>query len=141
MHVFPLAGCVSSRAQRCEGGRTLTAEVVFVDEFDRASAADEIVVFELDGVRYEIYLSRENATKLRDAFAAWIGAARQTATRQRRHLFSTTLDSAEAAAMRRAAIRQWAWTYGHGVAVHGRIPREVLKAYEAAHARKVRHTT
>ncbi|MCV7220387.1 histone-like nucleoid-structuring protein Lsr2 [Mycolicibacterium elephantis] len=116
----------------------MTAEVASVDEFDRISAADEIVVFELDGVRFEIYLSRENAAKLREAFAPWIKSARQTASRQRRHLFSTTLNSAEAAAMRRAAIRQWAWTHGHGVAVHGRIPRDVLNAYEAAHARKVR---
>ncbi len=119
----------------------MTAEVAFVDEFDRTSAADEIVVFELDGVNYEIYLSRENAAKLREAFASWIGAARQTATRQRRHLFSTTLYSAEDAAMRRAAIRQWAWTYGHGVAVHGRIPRDVMKAYDAAHGRKARQAT
>ncbi|MGE2688335.1 Lsr2 dimerization domain-containing protein [Mycolicibacterium pulveris] len=114
----------------------MSAGAAFVDEFDRTSAADEIVVFELDGVSYEIYLSRENARKLRDTFASWISAARQTAVRQRSHLFSTTLDSAEAAAMRRAAIRQWAWTYGHGVAVHGRIPRDVLKAYEAAQGRK-----
>ncbi|MGV0765240.1 Lsr2 dimerization domain-containing protein [Mycolicibacterium sp. XJ647] len=115
----------------------MSAEVAFVDEYDRTSAAEEIVVFELDGVRYEIYLSRENAKKLRDTFASWIGSARQTAIRQRTHLFSTKLDSAEAAAMRRAAVRQWAWMYGHGVAVHGRIPRDVLKAYEAAHGRKV----
>ena len=47
---------------------------MLVDDLDGGDA-DETVKFALDGVQYEIDLSKKNATKLRDAFAPYLGAA------------------------------------------------------------------
>src|ERR1041385_7040244 len=50
--------------------------VVLEDDLDGGSA-DETVKFGLDGVDYEIDLSKNNAAKLRDAFAPYIAGARK----------------------------------------------------------------
>ena len=44
-----------------------------VDDLDGGDA-DETVKFALDGVQYEIDLSKDNAAKLRDVFAPYVGA-------------------------------------------------------------------
>lgn len=54
--------------------------IEIVDDCD-GSAADEMVAFEIDGVGYEIDLSRTNAAALRAHFAAWIPHARTLPTR------------------------------------------------------------
>ena len=111
----------------------MALDVVFADVVDYPVTADETVEFELDGVRYEVDLSRHNAMQLRGDFELWINTARRTGGRRRlRRSSSESPGQAVLAAERRAAIRQWARTNGYGVAVHGRIPRKVLEAYTAA---------
>ena len=51
-------------------------QVLLVDDIDGGEAS-ETVSFALDGNSYEIDLSGKNATKLRDAFAKYVGAARK----------------------------------------------------------------
>ena len=51
-------------------------QVMLVDDID-GGAADETVTFALDGTSYEIDLTSENAAKLRDALAAYVGAGAQ----------------------------------------------------------------
>jgi hypothetical protein len=46
---------------------------VLVDDLD-GGEADETVKFALEGVQYEIDLSKKNATKLRDAFGPFLSA-------------------------------------------------------------------
>ena len=46
---------------------------VLVDDID-GGEADETVKFSLDGVQYEIDLSKKNASKLRDAFAPYVAS-------------------------------------------------------------------
>lgn len=111
----------------------MALNVVFTDDVDYTVTADETVEFELDGVRYEIDLSRHNATRLRCDLERWIDAARQTGVRRTlRRSVSAPLGPATIAAERRAAIRRWARNNGYLVAVYGRIPRSVLEAYAAA---------
>ena len=43
-------------------------QVILVDDMD-GGAAEETVSFSLDGVSYELDLSKKNAAKLRDTFA------------------------------------------------------------------------
>ncbi len=100
-----------------------------VDDLDGGDA-DETVKFALDGIQYEIDLSKGNADKLRDALASYVGAARKAAGRRR-------ASAAVGGANRRPsidreqnqAIREWARKRGMKVSDRGRIPAEVLEAY------------
>ena len=48
--------------------------ITLVDDIDGTSSADETVSFSLGGVSYEIDLSSDNAGKLRDALAIYVGS-------------------------------------------------------------------
>ena len=78
-------------SRRCPGFRPKTPEgktmakkvqVLLVDDIDKSSPADETVSFSLDGVSYEIDLTSDNAAKLRDDLAVWIGHAERTGGRR-----------------------------------------------------------
>jgi hypothetical protein len=103
-----------------------------VDDID-GSEACETVTFSVEGREYELDLSEENAARLRDALAPFVGAARRHAggRGQRRRSNGggpqpppSTYDRG-----RNAEIREWARQHGHEVAVRGRIPASVLAAY------------
>ena len=51
-------------------------QVLLVDDLD-GGVADETISFGLDGVSYEIDLSKSNAAKLRDTLGEWTGHARR----------------------------------------------------------------
>lgn len=106
-------------------------QVVLVDDVD-GGTAEETVSFALDGVTYEIDLNTENAAKLRESFAQWVGHARRVGGRSR----SGTRRSGGArrtSPTESAAIREWARANGFQVNERGRIPAEVRTAYDAAH--------
>jgi nucleoid-associated protein Lsr2 len=98
-----------------------------VDDID-GSPATETVLFALDGVAYEIDLTKRNAAGLRNAFAKYIGAARRTrggrprATRSR-----VTSDS--------RTIREWAKANKVPVPDRGRIPASVVAQFNTANRR------
>jgi len=106
-------------------------EIKLIDDLD-GEKADETVEFGLDGKSYEIDLSNDNASKLRDALASYVGAARKVAGRRR-----SAPAAANGGATRRPsidreqnqAIREWARKRGMKVSDRGRIPAEVLEAY------------
>lgn len=100
---------------------------VLIDDIDGGEAA-ESVTFGLDGVTYEIDLSAENAAKLRDALAEWIGSARRSSGRRTAGTSKPRGRSSSDA----ATVRAWAAENGHTVSPRGRIPAEVRAAYEAA---------
>lgn len=108
--------------------------IQLIDDLDGAvleNGEGVSIRFSLEGRSYEIDLSEENATKLRDAFAPFIDAAspvsgnanagRSRAARGR----SAKTDLAE--------VREWARQQGHNVSERGRVPAAVLEAYAAAH--------
>ncbi|MGH3676534.1 MAG: Lsr2 dimerization domain-containing protein [Mycobacterium sp.] len=90
----------------------MALNVVFTDDFDDSSTADETVEFEIDGARYEIDLSKQNAMRLRGDLQPWINAARRTGGRRRLRRSSEAAGQAAAAAERRTAIRVWARNNG-----------------------------
>jgi len=108
--------------------------VQLVDDID-GSVAAETVAFGLDGSSYEIDLSEEHSTALRDALAPYVGAARRTTAGPgrrggpRRASGSTSTSDRQ----RTAEIRAWARDQGMEVNERGRIPSKVIEAYEAAH--------
>jgi hypothetical protein len=107
--------------------------VTLVDDLD-GSEAMETVTFGLDGREYEIDLSEENAARLRDGLARFVGAGRRTGGGRRggrgRAGGSGAQPSTSASDRERnAAIRQWAREHGFEVSARGRIPGPVLEAY------------
>lgn len=92
----------------------------------------ETVLFSLDGVAYEIDLTDDNASALRDALAPYVSAGRRVSAgggggaapgRKRRRSGQPDY----------TAIRAWAAENGYSVSARGRVPAAVLDAYDAAH--------
>ncbi|SDR76927.1 Lsr2 protein [Friedmanniella luteola] len=109
-------------------------QIILEDDYD-GGEADETVSFALDGAEYEIDLSSENAQKLRDEFAAWIGHARKTGGRRRRVTNGASAKAADSdGAGSTSEIRAWAQANGHDVSSRGRVSSEVREAYERAHS-------
>lgn len=114
-------------------------QVILVDDVDGGDA-EETVSFALDGVSYEIDLNEENATRLREEMATWVGHARRVGGRssarrssRSRSASSTSSSSSSSSSGDTAAIREWARENGYTVSDRGRISGEVMDAYNAAH--------
>ena len=111
-------------------------QIILEDDYD-GGEADETVSFALDGAEYEIDLSRENADKLRNELAVWIGHARKTGGRRRRaggaSGASAKTSDGSGSAGSTSEIRAWAQANGHDVSSRGRVSSEVREAYERAH--------
>lgn len=101
-------------------------QVTLIDDVD-GKAASTTIGFALDGVSYEIDLSEENATKLREDFAQWIEHGRRTGGRVRRG--AGTGRSSET-----KRIRQWARENELEISDRGRVSSEIRQAYAAANA-------
>ncbi|VVJ22737.1 Histone protein Lsr2 [Amycolatopsis camponoti] len=104
-------------------------KVELLDDID-GTPATQAVKFALDGVEYEIDLSDDNATALREELARYVEAARRTGGRKRTK--ATAPPSAAADRERSTAIRTWAKENGHNVSDRGRLSTEIIEAYEQA---------
>jgi hypothetical protein len=118
--------------------------VTFIDDLTGEEAEDITTVeFALEGVTYEIDLANDNAAKLRDNLSRYVAAARKTSTRRpgnRSSERSGSRGSGNSAAARSGynrdtlrAIREWAKQNGHSVSDRGRLPLNVLNAWEENH--------
>lgn len=106
---------------------------MLVDDIDGGDA-DETVRFALDGVQYEIDLSKKNSQKIRDALAPYVAAGtrvgrgglvvggRAAAARSRRSVSDREQNK---------AIREWAKRKGIDVSERGRIKQEIVDMYHA----------
>ncbi|NJC73293.1 Lsr2 family protein [Planosporangium thailandense] len=106
---------------------------MLIDDLD-GSEADESVKFAIDGVQYEIDLSKENVAKLRDALAPYVavgtkagrsgGIVRTVGAPRRRGGAAVDRDQ-------NRAIREWAQSKGIAVSDRGRIKQEIVDRYHA----------
>lgn len=117
--------------------------VQFVDDLDGSVGEDvSTVTFALDGVNYEIDLREVNAAKLRDSLQDFVNSARRTGGRIKRGITpaqapSTPARTTETRSKEQTkAIREWARKNGHDLADRGRIPANVIEAFEASHAKR-----
>lgn len=109
--------------------------VELVDDLDGSAAGNvSTVTFALDGAHYEIDLSDVNAERLRDDLADFVGAARRTRGRVKRAAQAKSPTPTSADREQTQAIRQWARRNGHDIADRGRIPANVISAFEEAQA-------
>lgn len=104
-----------------------------LDDID-GKPADESLTFALDGVQYEIDLSKKNAAKLRSAIAPFIsagtklGRAGVIAARGREPRGRGTARSDRE---QNRAIREWAQSNGIDVSDRGRIKQEIVDRFHA----------
>ncbi|MBV8996905.1 MAG: Lsr2 family protein [Pseudonocardiales bacterium] len=114
--------------------------VTLVDDLT-GEAAENIgtVEFALDGWAYELDLTDENGAKLREALSLYVNAARKIGGRRRSgarpsRAIKSTSRAANYNRETLKAIREWAKKNGHNVSDRGRLPADVVKAWETAQA-------
>jgi Lsr2 len=109
--------------------------VSLIDDLDGESEADRTVPFGLDGVEYEIDLSDENASKLRDVLAPYVAAARRTGGRRSpgrpAAAASSTSGTPKRSREENQRIREWAKKQGLELSDRGRIPNDIAEKYDA----------
>lgn len=109
----------------------MAQKLTLVDDLDGTPIEDGggTVRFSIDGANYEIDLSAANADKLTDALEKYVSAGRRV-----RSGGSATPAAAgkKSDPKRLKAIREWAAENGHEVSSRGRIPTDVIDAYDAA---------
>jgi hypothetical protein len=109
--------------------------IILTDDLD-GSEADRTVEFGLDGVSFTIDLSEANAGKLRKALDPYISAgARQPRTGRltRRGQESNGALATRTSRDQNQAIREWAAKNGYELSNRGRIPANVVEAFNQAH--------
>ena len=107
---------------------------VLVDDLDGGDA-EETVKFALDGVQYEIDLSKKNASKIREALAPYVAAGtrigRGAVLGGGRTAVSRGRGAATADRDQNKAIREWAQSKGIKVSDRGRIKQDIVDRYHA----------
>jgi hypothetical protein len=109
--------------------------IELLDDLDGETEAAETVSFALDGRSYEIDLSEENASRLREVFAEWTPYARKVGGRTvHRRVPRPRSSTPPSSALREdvSAIREWAKGAGYEVNPRGRIARAVREAFREA---------
>jgi hypothetical protein len=116
--------------------------VTLIDDLTGEEAEDITTVeFALEGVTYEIDLADDNAAKLRDNLSRYVAAARKTSGRRPGNRGADRSTGRGNGAASRSgynretlrAIREWAKQNGHSVSDRGRLPLNVVTAWEADH--------
>jgi hypothetical protein len=104
--------------------------IIMEDDLD-GGEANETVHFTIDGASYEIDLSTANAAQLRDSLAKYVDAGRKltarTAVRTRGRVPATRSGSGNT-----SKVREWARANGYEISDRGRVPANILSAYEQA---------
>ncbi|WP_305787823.1 histone-like nucleoid-structuring protein Lsr2 [Symbioplanes lichenis] len=103
---------------------------VLTDDID-GSTADRTIEFGLDGVAYTIDLSEENIAKLRQTLEPYVTVATRVSRAGVRRGAPAPAQSAPTRTSRaqNQAIRDWAAQNGYELSDRGRIPANIVTAY------------
>ena len=116
----------------------MAKKVVYMDDLEDGVEADAgTVSFAIDGTPYEIDLSQKNATKLRAFLGLYTAAARVAAKGGKRTTHTPSEDKDTRSGYNSdqlKAIREWAGRNGFTLSDRGRVPKNVIQAFEAANA-------
>ena len=99
-----------------------------VDDID-GSEATTTVTFSVSGVDFSIDLNDKNVAKFDKAVAPFVEHAQRIGGRRQRGAATVTKLTSNA-----KTVRSWAQANGYAIPDRGRIPGEILAAYEAAAA-------
>jgi len=107
-------------------------EVHLIDDLD-GGKAEESIRFGLNGISYEIDLSKKNATKLRTGLEPYLKVAQKLGRTPAARVVTRGRGAAPARGDREQnqAIREWAQRKGLDVSPRGRIARSIIEQYEA----------
>ena len=98
-------------------------QIILEDDIN-GEKADETIRFGLDGRNYEIDLSQQNATQLRESLKPFLASARRLRTGKKTGSHSSQRPSSET-----PKIRKWAQEQGYDVPDRGRINHEIIDQY------------
>lgn len=102
--------------------------VEYIDDIDKTTPAVETMHFSLDGAEYEIDVNEENAARLRAAIKEWSSSARRSGGR--RHVSAPgTATKAPKNTGLYTAVREWARKESIPVNDRGRLPHDLIAAY------------
>lgn len=99
----------------------------YFDDLDNTPLSEDqvhVIRFSVDGNDYIIDLSEQNAAQFREALEPYIKAARPAPSASR----------GSNARVHPKEIRRWAQSQGLAVAHRGKIPHEIINAYNEAHS-------
>lgn len=99
---------------------------------DHEKNADNTYSFQYSNTNYEIDLCAEHGAQFESEFSTWIGLARRIEGRKTRR---STPHSPQTRNLKE--VRSWAKNHGFNLGDRGRIPREVLDAYDTANTASV----
>ncbi len=115
----------------------MAQKTLLIDDLDQSEGA-ETIRYSVDGKDYEIDLSEKNAKRFRDALKEFIDASREveqppvlTLTPARPTRRQSTGGSGRDDIPQ---IRAWAESQGMDVSARGRVKKEIIDAYDQAHA-------
>jgi hypothetical protein len=115
--------------------KPMAQRIVLVDDLDGSEGA-ETISYGFDGQNYEIDLSAGNAEKFRSQMQQYIDASRTVSRPSVTNLASVRSSRRGSGGSRDdiAQIRAWAESQGMEVNARGRIKKEIVEAYDAAHS-------
>ncbi|GAA1117469.1 Lsr2 family protein [Arthrobacter flavus] len=107
-------------------------QVQLVDDLT-GQKAQETIRFGIDGAKYEIDLTTENAARLRAALSVYVNGGRKASNSRQGQSGQAGL-SATRNREKLQEIRKWAQENGLNPNVRGRVSYAILDAYTKAHA-------
>jgi hypothetical protein len=134
-----LIGVISPARGRRAVGVRLTRSVAtksvtiteFIDDID-GGKADRTITFAVDGITYEIDLSKRNAAGFEKALKPYVEAARRVRRSPNKAATRGGRRGRRESGPDLAAVREWARENGHAISDRGRVPAAILEAYTAA---------
>ncbi|WP_216893665.1 histone-like nucleoid-structuring protein Lsr2 [Nocardia alni] len=106
-----------------------TFDDVSGDRIDTQIVPDPTITFAIDGVEYEIDLGAKNRDKFYAIFEPYVQAARKVGGRARRTSAAAPKPSG-LSKVEIVKIRDWAQEEGLKVSARGRLPKELVDAYQ-----------
>lgn len=113
----------------------MARRIVFMDDLEEGDVEADAgtITFSLEGTSYEIDLSQRNAAKLRGVLGPFIDHARRAGRAAApKSTGGSKAGGSGYAPDQLQAIREWARRNGHNVSDKGRIPNDILLAFEQA---------
>lgn len=108
----------------------MATRTVLVDDLDGGDA-EVTVAFAVNGESFSLDLSQKNADKFYAALRPWIEAANSRTINRVREV-----EEQRTGVEMRQAVRDWARKKGYEVNDRGRIPADLLAAFNKAHKSK-----
>ncbi|WP_375476644.1 Lsr2 family protein [uncultured Jatrophihabitans sp.] len=113
--------------------RKVTQVVELTDDID-GGKADQTVSFTFNGTNYEIDLSKKNVSAFGKVIKPYVDHGRRVRANGRKPGATSRARSSASPARSRVdlpQIREWAKSNGYEVSDRGRIPGNVIEAYDA----------